>query len=151
MIEEEKTPEEILKRKITWKSVLKNIITFIMLFGAFILITYFSSPESLGSTGMFLGITLLCIASSLMVPMDEDKKDVKQTLTTLKCEKCSKTIIKDYQEGDFVFKMADLCPQCNIPMKIQEIYQVKLKMKEKPSKKSEKNKEKASQSTSQSK
>lgn len=147
MIEEEKSPEEILKRKITWKSVLKNIITFIMLFGAFILITYFSSAETLGSTGMFLGITLLCIASSLMVPMDEDKKDLKHTLTMMKCEKCSKTIIKDFQEGDYVFKSADNCPQCNVPMKIQEIYQVKLKMKEKASNKGgQKNKQKTLQS-----
>ncbi|MBD3350877.1 MAG: hypothetical protein GF364_05265 [Candidatus Lokiarchaeota archaeon] len=127
MIEdEEKDIEERLKSNITWKSALKTVLIFVMILGAFLLINFASGEEGLGGSSTFLGFMLLCIASSLMAPSEKQTKDVRQTLTKLKCRKCNTIVVRDYSEGDYLYKEGANCPNCDNLLKIQEIYSVKL-------------------------
>lgn len=131
MIEdEEKDLEEIFERKINWKSVLKGILVFITMLGGYLLVQY-SGQQGLGGTGTFLGFMLLCIASSFLVPMDKEKKDVRQSLTKLICENCGRTYIRDYEDGDVLYKKTGHCENCGEKLKITEIYSVKITLDEK--------------------
>ena len=94
---------------------------------AFLLINLSGKEGGLGSSGVVTGFLLLCIASSLMIPMENKNKVIKQTLTSSKCDKCSQLVISDYKDGDFVFKNSGKCPNCDGNLKVIEIYSVKLK------------------------
>ncbi|MHA1821366.1 MAG: hypothetical protein ACTSVC_12900 [Promethearchaeota archaeon] len=126
MIEDEdKDVEELLKHKISWKSVLKTIVIFILMLISYFLIQ-FAGKSGGGSNWSILGFTLLCIASSLMVPEKKEEKLVRQTLSNLKCEQCGKVLIRDYKEGDYIFKRVGKCPECKGTMYVSEIYSVKI-------------------------
>ena len=134
--EEEEDFEKILKRKISWKKLLKGTLGLIFLGGAFFLIEFSRSEEGINYTYFLLGITLMCMASTLMVPIPKKTKDLRHTVSILKCEKCGIERVRDYQDGDFVFKITSVnCETCNKPFKIQQVYSLKLKTKVKKKKK----------------
>ncbi|MHA1727746.1 MAG: hypothetical protein ACTSWY_03330 [Promethearchaeota archaeon] len=126
--EEDEEIEDLLKRKISWKVILKGTLAFILMGSAYMLIQF-------SSDWMFFGILIMCLASSLMVPSQKEKRVIRQTLSFLKCDKCSIQQVKDYEEGDFIFKEAGICPKCGNSLKISLIYSVKLKEKEEKKKK----------------
>jgi hypothetical protein len=57
------------------------------------------------------------------------KKNKRQTLTIIGCTdpQCKVKKVRDYKEGDYVFKEEGLCGQCHGILRIEEIYSVKLK------------------------
>jgi len=126
--EEEDDVENLLKRKISWKAILKGFFGLIMLGGAVLLIQFSRSEEGINYTYFFLAITLMCVASSIMVPIPERKKEVRHTISLLKCEKCGSLRVQDYMDGDFVYKDTETpCKQCSGNYKIHEVYSLKLK------------------------
>lgn len=128
--EEEEDVEEKLKRKISWKAVLKGIIGFLLLGGGFVLIQFSQSGDTTNTTYLILGITLLCMASSVMVPVPQKKKEVRHTISILKCKKCGYERVHDYAEGDFVFKETIMpCDKCDGNFQISKVYSLKLKSK----------------------
>ena len=102
--EEEEDVEKILKRRISWKNVLKGILGFILLAGGVTLIQLGQSSESINYTYIILGIFLLCMSSSLLVQPPKKKKDVRHTISILQCQKCGLERVQDYKDGDYVFK-----------------------------------------------
>ena len=125
---EEEDVEKLLKRKISWKAVLKGILGLLLLGGAFFLITTFQNTQD--STYLILGIVLMCMASSILVPIPQKKNELRHTLTILKCDQCGSERVQDYKEGDFVFKDTGIpCRDCNSTYKILNVYSVKLKPK----------------------
>ena len=70
---------------------------------------------------------------------------VRQTLTILKCKSCGAVKVRNYENGDFIFKSAGICDKCNEPMEITQIYSVKLKKSKIKDNNLEKDKEKLKQ------
>lgn len=136
MIDEE-DDEEILKKGVGFKSLVKNLVLiFIIILGA--LFIYLGTGET-QMTNFFIGFTLICIGASLLQIQRPTPEPFRQTLTILKCKLCDITKVRDYQNGDYVFKELDSCDQCSELMQVKQIYSVKLK-KQKPKKKKEKKK-----------
>jgi hypothetical protein len=67
---------------------------------------------------------------------------IRQTLTILKCKSCSAIKVRNYENGDFIFKSMGSCDKCKNSMKIDQIYSVKLKKSRKKDDKLEKSKKK---------
>ena len=127
MIDDE-DEEEILKKKISLKSVLKNILLVVLIIvGA--LFIYLGGQNQVSN--FFIGFTLICIGSSLIQMQRKEPEPTRQTLTILKCQNCDLTKVRNYQERDFVFKEVEACTSCGGMMKIIQIYSVKLKKKSK--------------------
>ena len=57
----------------------------------------------------------------------------QKVLTTVECQKCGYTNIRDFQKGDFIYKVLEPCPECNEEAVISSIYR---KPEEKGKKKS---------------
>ncbi len=131
--EEEENIEDILKSINPWKGFLKGFIVVLFMVIAYVTITYFPSWS-------ILGIVLLILSALFMIPElpDQDKK--RQTLSVLKCEniECGNQIVRDYEDGDFVFNISTICPKCNTNFKIIEIYSKKLDKKSEQEKKEKK-------------
>jgi len=123
MIDEE-DDEEILKKGISFKKVLKNIVLIVLIIvGA--LFIYIGGQDS--SIYFFVGFTLICFGSTLIQIQKQPSEPIRQTLTIVKCNLCNITTVRHYQQGDYVFKLAGTCQKCAEPMKIDQIYSVKLK------------------------
>jgi hypothetical protein len=130
--EEEEDIEKLLKRRISWKSLLKGIFGLLFLGGAILLIQFSQTADGVNYTFFLLGITLMCMASTIMVPIPKKEKDVRHTISILKCEKCGSERVQDYKDGDFVHKDSKIaCKNCDGHYKIQQVYSLKLKPKAK--------------------
>ena len=124
MIEEE-DEDAILNQGTSWKKVLKHIaVILIILLGVAIIYTPIIKDEGYR---WITGFMIICFGSSLLQIQREAPEPIKQTLTITQCKKCNKTIVRHYEEGDFVYKKIDECNKCNIKMEITQIYSVKLK------------------------
>lgn len=136
MVQVEKEIEDILKNETPWKGILKAIFVFLSMGTAYIIITYF--PD-----WFLMAILLICFTAILMIPDLPDLEIKRQTLSVLKCEnkECGTRKVKDYEDGEFVFKTGGICPKCNSNFKIIEIYSIKPKedSKQKKQKKKKKN------------
>jgi len=123
MIDEEED-DEILKKGVSFKKVLKNVVLIgLIIIGA--LFIYMGGTDQM--TNFFLGFSLICIGSTLIQIQKQEEEPTRQTLSILKCEKCEVTKVRNYESGDFVFKIVDSCENCDDTMKIKQIYSVKLK------------------------
>jgi len=123
MIDEE-DDDEILKKGLSTKKVLKNVVLIaLIIVGA--LFIYLGGAGQINN--FFIGFTLICIGSTLIQVKKKEEEPTRQTLSILKCEKCELTKVRNYESGDFVFKIVDSCENCNDTMKISQIYSVKLK------------------------
>jgi len=130
MIEkDELSIKERLKSKISWKSVLKNLMAIILAIIAFILINLGRINREYLSTAFIIGIFLMCIASSLILSESKEEKKIQQTLSLLKCSKCDIKIYKDYEDGDYVYKKSGKCIKCGSDLIITQIHSVNLKLK----------------------
>ena len=123
MIDEE-DDDEILKKGVSLKKVLKNVVLigFIIAGALFI---YMGGTDQM--TNFFIGFSLICIGSTLIQIKKQEEEPTRQTLSILRCEKCEVTKVRNYETGDFVFKSVDSCEKCDDTMKINQIYSVKLK------------------------
>ncbi|MBY9002974.1 MAG: hypothetical protein KGD73_03290 [Candidatus Lokiarchaeota archaeon] len=123
MIDEEEE-DEILNKGVSFKKVLKNVaLLALIIIGA--LFIYMGGTDQM--TNFFIGFTLICIGSTLIQIQKQEEEPTRQTLSILKCEKCEVTKVRNYESGDFVFKIVDSCENCDDTMKIKQIYSVKLK------------------------
>lgn len=125
MIDDEDEEEEVLKKKISLKSVLKNILMIVLIVVGAVFI-YLGSGEY-QITNFFIGFTLICLGSTLLQVQRRPSEPIRQTLSILKCNLCGITKVRNYQYGDFVFKKVDTCNECNEAMEVNQIYSVKLK------------------------
>jgi hypothetical protein len=124
MIEEE-DDEEILKKGITLKSVLKNIVFILLIVLGIILISIDVGLEPLMSWS--IGFMLICFGATLIQFQKPSPEPIRQTLTILICNLCGLTKVRNYEKGDFIFKKSGKCEKCDDYMEIKQIYSVKLK------------------------
>jgi hypothetical protein len=124
MIEEE-DDEEILKKGITFKSVVKNIFFILLIILGILLISIDVGLDPLMSWS--IGFMLICFGATLIQFQKPTPEPIRQTLTILICKLCGLTKVRNYEKGDFVFKKLDKCEKCNDFMEINQIYSVKLK------------------------
>ena len=119
MIDDE-DEEEILNKKVSFKTVLKNIVLIL-------LIVVGATFIYLGGQNQFVGFFLICLGATLIQVQKQPTEPIRQTLSILKCSICGITSVRHYEQGDFVFRNVGSCEKCNEPMKINQIYSVKLK------------------------
>lgn len=124
MIEEE-DDEDILKKGITFKSVLKNLLSiFLIILGALFIYTGILPDKVSGWT---MGFMLICVGATLIQMQKSPTEPIRQTLTILICNLCGLTKVRNYEKGDFVFQKIDKCTKCDDKMEVKQIYSVKLK------------------------
>ena len=124
MIDEE-LDEDILNKKRSKKSVLKTVVTLLLIIVGVIIL---SVGNALGITAMYwVGIIIVCMSSCLINIRKTPKDPQTQTLSVVRCDKCNYTKVQDYKQGEFIFKEVDKCPKCDGMLRVQEIYSVKLK------------------------
>ena len=135
MIEEE-DDEDILKKGITFKSVLKNLISiaFIILGAVFI---YAGIGDQI--TSWSIGFMMICFGATLIQWQKSQVEPIRQTLTILICSLCGLTKVRNYEKGDFVYRKMGKCSECDDSMEIKQIYSVKLKKPTEPNKKDDEN------------
>jgi len=124
MIEEE-DDEDVLKKGITLKSVLKNILLIILIVVGFMFIYLDFGPDQI--TSWSIGFMLICFGATLIQFQKSPAEPIRQTLSILICKLCGITKVRNYEKGDFVFKRKDKCEKCNQLMEIKQIYSVRLK------------------------
>ena len=126
MIDEEEE-EDILEKGTSWKTILKHIaVIALMIIG--ILFIYLGPQFGIDQTqSFFIGFMFICLATTLLQVQKQPKEPKKQTLTILECEACDLKTVRDYKEGDFVYKELGKCAECDDTLKITQIYSVKLK------------------------
>ncbi len=138
MIEEE-DDEDILKKGITFKSVLKNLLSiFLIILGALFIYTGILPDEVSGWT---MGFMLICLGATLIQMQKRPSEPIRQTLTILICNLCGLTKVRNYEKGDFVFSKIDKCVKCDDMMEVKQIYSVRLKKPTESSKTAEKPKQ----------
>ncbi|HUW89212.1 MAG TPA: hypothetical protein VMV43_01695 [Candidatus Nanopelagicaceae bacterium] len=138
MIDEE-DDEEILNKKRSLKSILKNLL-LIGLIATGVLFMYIGGPDQ--ATNLIIGFTFICIGTTIFQMRKSPSDPIRQTLTILKCKSCSAIIVRNYENGDFIFKSMGSCDKCNNSMEIHQIYSVKLKKSPKKDDKLEESKNK---------
>ena len=136
MIDEE-DDEEILNKKRSLKSILKNLL-LIGLIAIGVLFMYIGGTDQV--TNMIIGFTFICLGTTLFQMGKNPSDPIRQTLTILKCKSCGAIKVKNYEDGDFIFKSMGSCDKCNNSIEIHQIYSVKLKKSRKKDDKLEKSK-----------
>ncbi|MHA1272682.1 MAG: hypothetical protein ACTSVV_13735 [Promethearchaeota archaeon] len=124
MIEEE-DDEDVLKKGVSLKSVLKNLLVLFLIILGLLIIYIGTGADQI--TNFIFGFSILCFATTLLQYQKEPKEPLRQTLTILICGICGLTKVRNFQQGDFVFKKSDVCEKCKTSMEIKQIYSVKLK------------------------
>jgi hypothetical protein len=138
MIDEE-DDEEILKKKRSLKSILKNLV-LIGLIAIGVLFMYIGGLDQIFS--MTIGFIFICAGTTIFQMGKNPSDPIRQTLTILKCKSCKTIKVRNYEDGDFVFKSMESCDKCNNTLEIQQIYSVKLKKSRKKDEKLEESKAK---------
>ena len=134
MIDDEEE-DEILKKGISLKSVLKNLLLILLIIIGALFIYLASGTDQI--TNWFIGFSFICLGSTLIQIQKRQPEPIKQTLSILKCNECGITKVRNYQHGDYVFREVDTCNECNELMLIDQIYSVKLKKPTIPKKEEE--------------
>ncbi len=133
MIDEE-DDEAILNKKTSAKSILKTlgVLGLIVLGAIIIYIGVFPDNQYLNFA---LGFIIICIGSSIIQMPSNPPEPVKKTLTIIICDSCGATTVRDYKDGDFVYKKLGKCENCSKSISIKQVYSVKLKKEKKNKKK----------------
>ncbi len=139
IIDDEDEYKEFLtkNRKKQVKNALKGIVIVVLFVLSYFLIQLGFAGEDQGMTFTTIGFLMICMLSSIMSIQPAKKKVQRQTLTVLGCtdSKCKGKKVRDYQDGDYVYKEEGKCAACDGQMRIEEIYSVKLKNPKKEPKK----------------
>ena len=101
MIEEE-DDEEVLKKGVTLKSILKNLLSVLLLVLGLLIIYFGFGPDQIAS--WTIGFTLICLGSTLLQIQKKPQEPIRQTLTILKCNSCGLTKVRNYKKRDYVFE-----------------------------------------------
>lgn len=136
MIDEE-DDEDILNKKRSLKSLLKNLL-LIGLIAIGVLFMYIGGPDQVFN--MVVGFGFICLGTTLFQLGKNTSDPIRQTLTILKCKSCGAIKVRNYEDGDFIFKSMGSCEKCNNSVEIDQIYSVKLKKSRKKDDKLEKSK-----------
>jgi len=133
---DEENEEEILTKRVSLKTVLKSlfVILLIVLGALIIYIGIFPGDQFLN---YIIGFALICFGTSIIQYEKDPVEPEKQTLTILKCVECGQKEVRNYSQGDFVYKIVGNCLKCNNSMQIKQIYSIKLKKQSKKEKKRE--------------
>ncbi|MHA1776000.1 MAG: hypothetical protein DRO88_09100 [Promethearchaeia archaeon] len=124
----EKELNELLKYKISWKTILKIIILTIL---AAIAI-YFIVIDIFPSDAYIYSLVIVCIIGGIVLISLEHEDDTERlTISILQCQNCDFQTIKAYDKGDYVFKNKGKCSNCERNLQITGIYSVKLAKKQK--------------------
>ena len=134
MIEED-DDEDVLKKGITWKSLLKNLFVIGSIVGGAYLIYSANTPET--SYNTYIGFMLICTASMLVQVQKPPPEPIRQTLSILACTICGLVKVRNYKDGDYVFRETGKCTECKKSMEIKQIYSVRLKRPTEENKKEE--------------
>ena len=126
MIEEE-DDEDILKKKITVKSVLKNLLMLLPIIIGALIIYLPIIPSQYSVLSWAFGFILICIGATSLQMQKKTPEPIRQSLTILICNLCGLTKVRNYERGDFIFRRLGQCDKCNDVMEIKQIYSVKLK------------------------
>ncbi len=68
-----------------------------------------------------IGISLYMLLQLKMKPLKLGFEPQK-VLTTVECQKCGYKNIREFQQGDFIFKTVEPCPKCNEEAVISSIH-----------------------------
>ncbi len=138
IIDDEDEYKEFLtkNRKKQALNALKGIVIVVLFVLSYFLIQLGFAGGDQGMSYTTLGFLLICMLSSLMSIQPAKKKDQRQTLAVLGCTdpKCKGKKVRDYQDGDYIYKEEGKCAVCDGMLRIEEIYSVKLKNPKKESK-----------------
>lgn len=80
------------------------------------------------SAGYFLIIGFIGLALSIYMLYQTKRSVLRLTiktppvLTTIVCQKCAFKNVRDFREGDYIFKEMEPCPKCTDKMVITSIY-----------------------------
>jgi len=86
---------------------------------------YVGGPDQI--LNMSIGFIFICIGTSILQMGKNPSEPIRQTLSILKCKSCGAIKVRNYEDGDFIFKAMESCEKCNTSMEIDQIYSVKLK------------------------
>jgi hypothetical protein len=132
---EEEDDEDILKKGITWKSVLKNLFVIgSILLGAYLIYSA-NTPET--QMNIYIGFMLICTSAMLIQVQKPPPEPFRQTLSIIACKLCGLVKVRNYQDGDYVFRKSGSCDECDKAMEIKQIYSVRLKRPTEKTKKEE--------------
>ncbi len=110
-------------------NALKGVVIVVLFVLSYYLIQLGFAGGEQGMSYTTLGFFLICMLSALMSRAPPKKKVQRQTLTVLGCTdpKCRGKKVRDYQDGDYVYKEEGKCAMCDAILRVEEIYSVKLK------------------------
>ena len=132
MIEEE-DDEDILKKGVSFKSVIKNLFFIaLIILGALFIYLPKILPDQI--TSWTVGFMLICFGTTLIQMQKSPSDPIRQTLTILICKLCGLTKVRNYEKGDFVFNKKGKCDKCDDSLEIKQIYSVRLKKPTEPNK-----------------
>jgi len=114
------------------------LVTFVLAVTAlFVGVDAYSRNPQNASAGYYMLVGFIGLALSAYMLLQAQRKPLRvafempRVITTILCQKCGFKNIRDYQQGDYIFKEAEPCPKCNEKMMIASIYrEVKEKEKE---------------------
>jgi hypothetical protein len=99
------------------------IAVFFLLFGLWYLIQGFESGDEVtilfGSLIFFFFFSL--VGSALRSP---PVAALSRTVSVIKCDKCQYTEVRDFQKGDYMYKVLGKCKDCQGNIYIRSIYTV---------------------------
>lgn len=124
MIDDE-DEDEILKKGVSLKNVLKNLLLILLIIVGALFIYLASGNNQV--TNWIIGFSFICLGSTLIQIKKRQSEPILQTLSILKCNVCGITKVRNYKHGDYVFREVETCNDCNESMLIDQIYRVKLK------------------------
>ena len=124
MIDDE-DEDEILKKGVSLKKVLKNLLLILLIIVGALFIYLASGTNQV--TNWIIGFSFICLGSTLIQIKKRQSEPIMQTLSILKCNVCGITKVRNYQHGDYVFREVETCNDCKESMLIDQIYRVKLK------------------------
>jgi len=139
MIEEE-DDEDVLKKSKSLKSVIKTLFVVLLIILGAITIYIGVFPEN-QFLNFIIGFFLICFGTTIIQAPSRSKEPIRQTLTITKCPSCDITKVRNYIDGDFIFKKVENCNNCSDSMLVKQIYSVKLKKPTEQNKSHEKMKE----------
>ena len=105
------------------RAVIAVIAVFFLLFGIYYLYQGFQSGDQITIIvgflifSFFFSIMGSAIRSPVVAPLS-------RTVSVIKCEKCQYTEVRDFQKGDYMYKVVGKCKDCQGDMYIRSIYTV---------------------------
>jgi hypothetical protein len=104
------------------------LITLILSVGALFwgVTQLISSPQSGAEYFILIGFIGLALFAYMLLQTRRKPLHVAlempRVITTILCQKCGFKNIRDFQQGDYIFKGTEPCPKCKKKMMVSSIY-----------------------------